>query len=580
MKCGGYLLRSILAGSFLILLTRAEERAEENVDITINVIWKPENCVREVKSGDFVRYHYYGMLTDGTYFDSSYERGSTYDTYVGTGWLILGMDKGLIGMCLNEQRLISVPSELAYGAEGTEDGIPPNATLLFNFLLLDVWNDNDTIQVETTYLPENCDRKIVASDYVRYHYNGTLLNGKKFHSSYDEEETYNTYVGKGWVIKGMDEGLVGACLGERRTIVVPPHLGYGSKGDDKNIPRSATIIFKIEIIDFHNPEDEVTITITKEVPDCKRKLEDTDFIRYHYNGTLADGTVFDTSYQRNRTYDTYIGYKRVIPGMETGLQGACMGEWRTITFPPHLGYGEKGVEGKIPPSAVLTFHVHVIDFHNPKDEVVVDVIELPEECKSDETKKAEVGDYLTFDYEMRLMDGTLLDTSKSSTGDFGKYLGKRQLIPGVDRGLVGMCVGEVRGLIVPPHVGFGEKGREGSIPGSAVLNFTINLHKIEAPLPDGFQLYWVEDPPESEEELFETIDENEDGFLTLSEFTSFVLDQVERGHARLLPGYPREEVIVDLFKHQDKNDDQQLTPEEFTLRKDDPVLGSRADEEL
>lgn len=52
---------------------------------------------------------------------------------------------------------------------------------------------------------------------------------------------------------------------------------------------------------------------------------------------------FSLSYQRNRTYDTYIGFKRVIPGMEVGLQGVCMGEWRTITFPPHLGYGERGV---------------------------------------------------------------------------------------------------------------------------------------------------------------------------------------------------------------------------------------------
>jgi len=47
------------------------------------------------------------------------ERGGTYDTYVGTGWLIEGMDQGLIGMCVNEHRLITIPPNLAYGAEGT-----------------------------------------------------------------------------------------------------------------------------------------------------------------------------------------------------------------------------------------------------------------------------------------------------------------------------------------------------------------------------------------------------------------------------------------------------------------------------
>ena len=55
-----------------------------------------------------------------------------------------------------------------------------------------------------------------------------------FHS-YDDEETYNTYVGDGWLIKGMDEGLIGACVGERRTITIPPHLGYGEAGDGEKL---------------------------------------------------------------------------------------------------------------------------------------------------------------------------------------------------------------------------------------------------------------------------------------------------------------------------------------------------------
>ena len=48
--------------------------------------------------------------------------------------------------------------------------------------------------------------------------------------SYSRNHTYDTYVGKGYVIAGMDEGLIGVCMGERLTITIPPHLAYGEEG--------------------------------------------------------------------------------------------------------------------------------------------------------------------------------------------------------------------------------------------------------------------------------------------------------------------------------------------------------------
>lgn len=49
--------------------------------------------------------------------------------------------------------------------------------------------------------------------------------------SHTRMRTYNTYVGIGWLIAGMDQGLLGACVGERRIITMPPSLGYGENGD-------------------------------------------------------------------------------------------------------------------------------------------------------------------------------------------------------------------------------------------------------------------------------------------------------------------------------------------------------------
>lgn len=49
-------------------------------------------------------------------------------------------------------------------------------------------------------------------------------------TSYSKGSTYDTYVGTGWLIKGMDQALLGMCAGEKRSIIIPPFLAYGEKG--------------------------------------------------------------------------------------------------------------------------------------------------------------------------------------------------------------------------------------------------------------------------------------------------------------------------------------------------------------
>lgn len=56
--------------------------------------------------------------------------------------------------------------------------------------------------------------------------------------SYSRNGTYNTYVGQGYVIPGMDQGLQGSCMGERRRITIPPHLAYGENGTGRHAPCS------------------------------------------------------------------------------------------------------------------------------------------------------------------------------------------------------------------------------------------------------------------------------------------------------------------------------------------------------
>ena len=58
-------------------------------------------------------------------------------------------------------------------------------------------------------------------------------------------------MGRGHVIPGVEKGLLGACVGEKRRIIIPPNLAYGSSGDGNVIPPDSTIAFEIDIFEIY-----------------------------------------------------------------------------------------------------------------------------------------------------------------------------------------------------------------------------------------------------------------------------------------------------------------------------------------
>ena len=85
-------------------------------------------------------------------------------------------------------------------------------------------------------------------------------------------------------------------------------------------------------------------------------------VSVHYKGTLVDGTVFDSSYQRDQPIEFSVGVGQVIPGWDEGILLLNKGAAARFVIPSHLGYGAKGAGGVIPADATLIFEVELIKF--------------------------------------------------------------------------------------------------------------------------------------------------------------------------------------------------------------------------
>jgi len=167
---------------------------------------------------------------------------------------------------------------------------------------------------------------------------------------------------------------------------------------------------------------------------CRISVRDGDTLYVDYKGWLEDGTLFGNS-DPGQPYGPFIlGKGEVIPGVDLGLQGMCLGETRTILIPPHLAYGDLGTEN-VPPKSTLKFEYHLAMVY---PEFSISTIDRPKEpCMNAVGEGSEIGldfsAYYSVYNSSHTVSWTMLHDTFSEESFWGPFLlnSKSDLIKGL-----------------------------------------------------------------------------------------------------------------------------------------------------
>jgi len=177
----------------------------------------------------------------------------------------------------------------------------------------------------------------------------------------------------GSFIKGTDEGIVGMKTGGIRTIIIPSKLAYGEAGIGF-IPPNTDLKVVVELLEVKDKVVaemwKVDSTLFKTTPTGLKyaiisqgngpAIELNKTVTIHYSGYLMNGTIFDSSVERDEPIMFVVGQGQVMPGWDEGMQLLKKGDKARFIIPPQLGYGEMQLE-KIPANSTLIFDTEVID---------------------------------------------------------------------------------------------------------------------------------------------------------------------------------------------------------------------------
>lgn len=210
----------------------------------------------------------------------------------------------------------------------------------------------------------------MTGDKVFVHYVGTLLDGTPFDSSRDRGEKFSFELGKGQVIKAWDIGVATMKVGELSQLICKPEYAYGSAGSPPKIPPNATLVFQVELFEFHGEditeeEDGGIIRRIVTKGEGYTKPNEGASVEVAVQGTY-EGRVFD---EREMKFDIGDGEGLGLPtGVEKAIMAMEQGEESLFTIKPKYGFGKAGHAGyKIPGDAMLEYRIQLTTFEKAKE---------------------------------------------------------------------------------------------------------------------------------------------------------------------------------------------------------------------
>ena len=177
----------------------------------------------------------------------------------------------------------------------------------------------------------------------------------------------------GSFIKGTDEGIVGMKTGGVRTLIIPANLAYGEAGIGF-IPPNTDLKVVVELLEVKDKVVaemwQVDSTLFKTTASGLKyaivsngegpAVEAGKVVTVQYSGYLTDGTLFDSSVERDEPIQFVVGQGQVIPGWDEGMLLLKKGDKARFIVPPNLGYGDMQLE-KIPANSTLIFDTEIVD---------------------------------------------------------------------------------------------------------------------------------------------------------------------------------------------------------------------------
>jgi peptidylprolyl isomerase len=208
-----------------------------------------------------------------------------------------------------------------------------------------------------------------------------------------------------------------------------------------------------------------------------------------YTASFVGGRVFDKQLDPEAPFVYRLDVDSILPGLAEGVRTMRQGSKRILVMPPEIAFGKEGLPGTVPPDTWVRFEVELLEIRaappmpEPWNDAGMEIFTAPSGLQIvdfviGEGEAPKPTSYVAVHYSAFLDDGTCFDTTYLKGMPIEFQLSEKRLIAGWREGLLSMRVGGKRKLIIPPYLGYGEKGYGKTIPPNATLIYDIELIQV------------------------------------------------------------------------------------------------------